>query len=73
MLYKALTATALTTAITMLAAFAPLPITPQTGAQTGAFASVNVTETVIHKTNPHWPVRGRISHDPCAISACVEV
>lgn len=28
--------------------------------------------TVIYKSDVHWPVKGRISVDPCSLYACVE-
>ena len=28
--------------------------------------------TVIYKSDVHWPVKGRISVDPCSLHACVE-
>ncbi len=28
--------------------------------------------TVIYKSHAHWPVKGRISVDPCSLYACVE-
>lgn len=28
--------------------------------------------TVIYKSDAHWPVKGRISVDPCSLHACVE-
>lgn len=28
--------------------------------------------TVIYKSDTHWPVKGRISVDPCSLHACVE-
>ncbi|NNJ75009.1 MAG: hypothetical protein HKP56_07600 [Anderseniella sp.] len=33
-------------------------------------AGTNVT--VIYKSDAHWPVKGRISVDPCSLHACVE-
>jgi hypothetical protein len=33
-------------------------------------AGTNVT--VIYKSDVHWPVKGRISVDPCSLYACVE-
>ena len=28
--------------------------------------------TVIYKSDAHWPVKGRITVDPCSLHACVE-
>ena len=28
--------------------------------------------TIIYKSDVHWPVKGRISVDPCSLHACVE-
>ena len=33
-------------------------------------AATNVT--VIYKSDVHWPVKGRISVNPCSLYACVE-
>ncbi len=38
--------------------------------KTAGLAGNNVT--VIYKSNAHWPVKGRISVDPCSLHACVE-
>lgn len=28
--------------------------------------------TIIYKSDAHWPVKGRITVDPCSLYACVE-
>jgi len=61
-----LIATLLAGAATTLAAFAPLPAPASAATATG-----NIT--VIYKTNPHWPVPGLMTSEPCAINTCVEV
>ena len=44
----------------------------------GSIASSKTTEiagsnvTVIYKSDAYWPVKGRISVDPCSLHACVE-
>lgn len=45
-----------------LAAFAPPPVAMPVQAEPGV--------TVIHKTNPHWPVKGLIATDPCQVRTC---
>lgn len=62
---KVLTAAALLCAATTLAAFAP----PKAIGVTGAHENV----TVIHKTNPHWPVRGLMTTAPCGFRACQHI
>ena len=41
-----------------------------TNSKTAEIAGSNVT--VIYKSDAHWPVKGRISVDPCSLYACVE-
>lgn len=65
---KKLTAAGLAGALIVFAAFssmaAPVPETLETN-------ETNVT--VIYKTNPHWPVRGMMSVDPCDVRQCQEI
>jgi hypothetical protein len=65
---RILIATLLAGAATTLAAFAPLPA-PASAATAAPAGNV----TVIYKTNPHWPVPGLMTSEPCAVSTCVEV
>jgi endonuclease YncB( thermonuclease family) len=65
---RILIAALLAGAATTLAAFAPLPSTA-----TAMIAATGDNVTVIHKTNPNWPVRGLMTTQPCALNACVEV
>jgi hypothetical protein len=47
----------------------------------GSLATFNLTQheqveqnvTFIHKTNPHWPVKGAISVEPCRYRHCTNV
>ena len=55
-------------AATTLAAFAPLP-----SPATALIAATNGNVTVIHKTNPNWPVPGLMTTAPCEKTTCVEV
>lgn len=59
-------ATALITATFALTAWTSLP---RTGDMTAPKAG-KVTEI---QKNQIWPIKGRISMDPCALSACQEV
>ena len=68
---KKLTAAGLAGALIVFAAFssmaAPVPETLET-------LETNETNvTVIYKTNPHWPVRGMMSVDPCDLRQCQEI
>jgi hypothetical protein len=63
---KQFTIASLLAALTLLAAFAPVP----TQAIGPAVESSQANVTVIYKTNPNWPVRGLITQDPCAVRAC---
>jgi hypothetical protein len=40
------------------------------GSKVAEIAGSNVT--VIYKSDVYWPVKGRISVDPCSLHACVE-
>lgn len=55
-------------AATTLAAFAPLPVPA-----TAMIAATGDNVTVIHKTNPNWPVPGLMTTAPCTKTTCVEV
>ncbi len=51
--------------VLVVCAAAVFDLTPQ--------AQVKDNVTVIYKTNPHWPVRGAISADPCPYPSCLHV
>jgi hypothetical protein len=68
MKHKAFAAATLIAVSAALAAFAPLPMS---AAAIGFGFGSN--ETVIHKTNPHWPVPGLMTANPCALIACTEI
>ena len=65
---KRLTAAGLAGALIVFAAFssmaAPVPETLEANKH---------NFTVIYKTNPHWPVRGMMSVDPCGLRPCQEI
>jgi len=62
---KKLTAAGLAGALFVFAAFSSL------AAPVMETNEANVT--VIYKTNPHWPVRGMMSVDPCDLRQCQEI
>jgi len=68
MKHKAIAAAALITATAALAAFAPPPM------PASAFGfDFGSKGTVIHKTNPNWPLPGLMTTNPCELIACREV
>ena len=60
-----LTAAALIAFATISAGFAP--------ANVQAVEATDANVTVIYKTNPHWPVRGLMTADPCAVRQCSSI
>jgi hypothetical protein len=62
---KTLTVASLAGALVILAAFSP--------ASAPAMETYETNVTVIHKTNPNWPIRGLMSVDPCEIRKCQEI
>lgn len=59
---KQITNAGLIAALTVLAAFSPMPAT--------VVETNEPNVTVIYKTNPNWPVRGMMTQDPCAVRTC---
>lgn len=62
---KKFTAAGLAGALFVFAAFSSLAAPVMKNNETNV--------TVIYKTNPHWPVRGMMSVDPCELRQCQEI